>query len=369
MINVIRGVIQSTWRRGIQADGSKGIYHEFKLSGNPWIGTGDESVNARLLTNNILIALAQRQMVLHCNANLKSTADTLFFKYDPNVIPAQTANHFVISLNRNDRLRLINAPQPIIETVKQILSQYWSTRGGIQKERQYHASWEFKLSGTPWWACGDEAVMSRFVMCKILEGLQSQGWHVRAALDMCRRQNDKSVLAFYQSLPKIAPVVCLSFNDECKIRLINAPQEFVGLCRDIIQARWIKGIRDEKALNTPCMAYQFKLFGNPWSGYSIVDGLHIRSMLCFILQMLASRGWKLLISADISAKYVHRDKAPDYPLDVHSWWFTYATEPQQQHIAGGYGFTSSQYGFASPSASGMEFARPPSYEPATESNK
>ena len=30
-----------------------------------------------------------------------------------------------------------------------------------------------------------------------------------------------------------------------------------------------------------------------------------------------------MCSADVSSKYIHQDKGPDYPLDVHSWYFMY----------------------------------------------
>ena len=53
------------------------------------------------------------------------------------------------------------------------------------------------------------------------------------------------------------------------------------------------------------------------------DGIHGRAILLGLLCQFYSFGWRLVCSADVSAKYVHRDKGPDYPLDVHSWWFMY----------------------------------------------
>ena len=34
-------------------------------------------------------------------------------------------------------------------------------------------------------------------------------------------------------------------------------------------------------------------------------------------------GWKVVASADVSAKYVHPDHGSDYPIDVHSWYLVY----------------------------------------------
>ena len=53
------------------------------------------------------------------------------------------------------------------------------------------------------------------------------------------------------------------------------------------------------------------------------DGLHARNMICHLFSALASHGWKAVISADVSAKYVHQDKGPDYPIDVDSIFFLY----------------------------------------------
>lgn len=65
---------------------------------------------------------------------------------------------------------------------------------------------------------------------------------------------------------------------------------------------------------------EFKLLGNPWGdGISGHDGIHGRSLICHLVHVLANHHWKLVTSADVSAKYVHRDKAPDYPIDVAAY--------------------------------------------------
>ena len=50
---------------------------------------------------------------------------------------------------------------------------------------------------------------------------------------------------------------------------------------------------------------------------------HARSMLLLALKEAARYGWQLSASADVSAKYVHQENGPDYPADVHSWFFCY----------------------------------------------
>lgn len=69
---------------------------------------------------------------------------------------------------------------------------------------------------------------------------------------------------------------------------------------------------------------EFKLLGNPWGdGISGHDGIHGRSLMCHLFHVLANHHWRPVTSADVSAKYVHRDKGPDYPIDVDSIFFTF----------------------------------------------
>ena len=327
MLAVIKDAVVKTWRRGIQSEGPNENSYEIKLSGNPWFSQAEESVQARLLLVMIISALAQQHWMFHATANIKSTSDSLFFKYDPDSAGPQVCQHFVISLNNTDRLRLINAPQSMIPVVRQVITSVWTVMGGIQKEQDYYGSWEFKLSGNPWWSVGNESVMARFLICKILEALQSQGWSVKTSVDISRKSQDKSILMFVSSQPKSLPIMCLSFNDVDKIRLINAPQEFIGVCREILKAKWYKGIAVEEQMKTSCTAHEFKLHGNPWHGAGN-QSQHIRSLLCYIIQAFKASGWRYLMSADVSAKYHKQgENGPTYSVDVNSLWFTY--EPAQ----------------------------------------
>lgn len=80
-----------------------------------------------------------------------------------------------------------------------------------------------------------------------------------------------------------------------------------------------------------------------------------------------------MTSADVSAKYVHQDKGPDYPIDVDSIFFTFdptaAVQPAAPPPQVPYYQPYSQpfapppsYGFTSPPPSYGSTA-PPSYEP------
>ncbi|XP_031552279.1 uncharacterized protein LOC116289481 [Actinia tenebrosa] len=134
------------------------------------------------------------------------------------------------------------------------------------------------------------------------------------------------------------------------MRLINAPQEFTGVCRDILKAKWYRGICKEQPMGTSCSTHEFKLNGNPWCGgvYS-TQAIHIRSMLCYIIQAFKAHGWKFLVSADVSAKFQQADQGPCYPVDVHSWWFVYEPEsPPLQPTAPSYGLSTGSSAFPLP---------------------
>ena len=110
---------------------------------------------------------------------------------------------------------------------------------------------------------------------------------------------------------------------------------------------------------------EFKLLGNPWGdGLTGYDGLHGRSLICHLFHALANHHWKPVTSADVSAKYVHQDKGPDYPIDVDSIFFTFdpaaAVQPSAPPPQVPYYQPYSQP-FAPPPPYG--FTAPPPYEP------
>lgn len=318
-------VIVRFWGRGIQSETPTVNAYEFKLCGNPWYAGGSETVQARLLLALIISSLAQQHWVFHGAVNIKSTSDNMFFRYDPQNASPLINHHFVLSLNDSDKLRLINAPQEIIPVIKETILSTWSVMGGIQREQDYHGSWEFKMCGNPWWTYGSEAVMARYLICKLLEALRGRGWTVKTTLDVSRSSRDKSIFILAPSqYPDTAPVMCLSFSDTDKIRLINAPEDLTNIVREILMSRWYKGVAREERMQTHCIAHEFKLNGNPLHGIMTGEALHIRALLCYVLQAFTARGWRYLAAADVSARY-HKEgeHGPEYPVDVHSWWFVY----------------------------------------------
>lgn len=94
------------------------------------------------------------------------------------------------------------------------------------------------------------------------------------------------------------------------------------------------------------------------------DGYHGRALLLALLTSYTAFGWRLVCSADVSSKYIHQQHGPDYPLDVHSWYFMYDESLLANPPPPPVGFPApAPVGF--PTASPVEFAAPPPTYEAT----
>ena len=174
------------------------------------------NLHSRVLLQAIISRLFLKNWNLYGNSNLKSTANTLFFQYDPNMVQGmmgvrglQPPAHFTISLNSNDLLKVIGAPESLPSVVRDVIQGCWFK--GIQDSSSYSGSWQFKLRGTPaWWVEGKETVESRFLILKLMEAMQACGWNLVASIDSSRKASDKSSLVFRQSQPKQSPFLWAS---------------------------------------------------------------------------------------------------------------------------------------------------------------
>ena len=62
---------------------------------------------------------------------------------------------------------------------------------------------------------------------------------------------------------------------------------------------------------------QWKLAGSIWD----FSNYYGKALAMHLLSTMNRFHYALYVSADVSAKYVHRENAPDYPIDMHSWFF------------------------------------------------
>ena len=97
----------------------------------------------------------------------------------------------ILSLNRTDRLRLINFEPQVAQIVKETIMKFFqNSPPGISN---YHGATEFKLKGNPFLCAGYESVLTRQLLCRIFEALSSKGWKIITTLDVSQKLTDKSI--------------------------------------------------------------------------------------------------------------------------------------------------------------------------------
>ena len=130
-------------------------------------------------------------------------------------------------------------------------------------------------------------------------------------------------------------------------------QTIFQACQNVIQRQYVLGVQRIQRYGN---SLEFKLIGNPWNGdIDGHDGLHGRSLICHLINALASRSWRPVTSADVSAKYVHPDKGADYPIDVDSIFFAHDPTPVQPAASQPYG--------PPPPYDSVQYDNPPPYDP------
>lgn len=180
VINSMRTAITHSWG-SIQNESDYYSTHEFKLRGNPWHGQGEDAVHSRRLLAAILRTMATFGWNLLQAADVSKKPhdkDTLFFEKG---MPDPDVSLFAMSFNMQDRIRIIDAPS-FAACVKDAIQRRW--HNGIQKERNYCGSIEFKLSGRPWYPNGSECVSGRMLLCQIIANIRAYGYKLYGSVDI-----------------------------------------------------------------------------------------------------------------------------------------------------------------------------------------
>lgn len=180
VVDAMRTAISNSWGK-IQNEGDYHSAYEFKLKGYPWYGKGDDSVLSRRLLAAVLKTMAQFGWNLLQAADVSKKPDdkdTLFFEKGT---PDPDADLFAMSFNMGDRIRIIDAPS-FVDCVKSAVQSQW--HDGIQDQRDYYGSIEFKLSGKPWYPTGSESVHGRMLLCQIIANIRAKGYKLYGSIDI-----------------------------------------------------------------------------------------------------------------------------------------------------------------------------------------
>ncbi|KDQ10254.1 hypothetical protein BOTBODRAFT_178287 [Botryobasidium botryosum FD-172 SS1] len=202
------------------------------------------------------------------------------------VVPSYTAyQHACLTLDARDCLRLIHFPPQITsEVVRDALKHSW--KRGIQTERTYAESHEFKLCGYPWHGTGKDAVTTRTMMGAL-----------NVTTDVSRKSYDTDSLFFRYNgavVPQPSTFFAIAFNQSDLIRLIEAPSDVLQAVQHLLSCNVQK-----ESWKIPDAAYDFKLKGYPWyaSGENAVTA---RVLLLQLLDVLTTVGFEIYASIDMT---------------------------------------------------------------------
>jgi len=198
-----------------------------------------------------------------------------------------------LSLHQTDRIRLLQF-SATENGIREVIRRNWHR--GIQSERPYSSSHEFKLSGNPWDGQGSDAIPARIVIREILAYLYSIGWVLYASTDVSKKRLDKDTLIFRKvQPPPVARWVSISFNQHDRLRLIGAPPELISAVQNLLRS--MRFIQQEFWKERHNNAYEFKLNGYPWTA-SGEETMRTRLLLLKLVEVLETNGWSLYASID-----------------------------------------------------------------------
>lgn len=200
-----------------------------------------------------------------------------------NGLPFQTT-FACLSLHLTDRIRLLDFPEVTIDFFRAVIREHWTS--GIQYERDYAGSFEFKLRGNPWQGRGNEAITSRRLIQNILHALHARGWVLMLSTDISKKLGDKDTLVFRHQVPEPAPCTWMSvaFSNSDRLRFIDAPVDLVQAMVPMVSP-WIQRVDGE----TESQCYDVKMNGYPW-GATGSETMEARRLMLALIKGLEQQG-------------------------------------------------------------------------------
>jgi hypothetical protein len=327
VVQYIKTVIVSHWPFGIQRERMIGKSWEFQLKQNPWSSYSSDRSQSFFSTSmiNSVMKLLYHQGWVNIGAvksgKRRYDLNALYFRFDQALRDINTnsepSQFIAISLNKIDKIRLINAPFDLANVVRTALLRNWPK--GIAKETLKNGAYEFQLRGDPWWCHGVDTVDSRRLISGILTLLKQTYWDLYATCVLTMNLSAKSVFFFRHDptgYTKESSITCVSLNESDKIRIMNCSDAHVSAVGESIHAGWPKGIKNKFCYGR---SIQFQLNGHPFNGdYAYLIYTSVITM--FIISNLERENLKLLCSAFVSGKY--RDFSDkSYSKGLSSFYF------------------------------------------------
>jgi hypothetical protein len=212
---------------------------------------------------------------------------------------------------------MIQFPPEDVSAIRGIIQQSWGK--GIQNERIYGSSYEFKLYGNPWHGQSSDAIPSRIVMREIFAHLFSQGWILHLNTDVSKSKFDKDSLIFrkQQSPPPASEWIAISFNQADRLRFIGAPQALLADVQMMLKEMRLLQAEDWK--DSRLGAWEYKLNGYPWHATG-EETMTTRMLLLRLLETLESRGWSVYASIDQNTASENRSETDSWYIVRDKSW-------------------------------------------------
>ena len=159
------------------------LSYEFKLNGSPWRGQGSDAIPARIVMRSILAYLFSAGWVLQTSTDVgkkEHDKSTLIFRKQET--PPPESEWIAISFNQTNRLRLIGANSQLIGAFRSMLKGTRVLQGESWKDKSRN-TWEFKIQGASWVATGEQRMVSRMLLLKMVETLERHGWTLYASVN------------------------------------------------------------------------------------------------------------------------------------------------------------------------------------------
>ena len=224
-----------------------------------------------------------------------------------------------LSLHQSDQIRLLQFPQSDIDSLRAVIKATYSL--GIQEERIYGESYEFKLRGHPWTGRGNEVIPSRILMREILAHLFQSGWIFHASTDCSKRRFDKDTLVFRKqhSLPPESEWIAICFEHSDTLRVVGADEFLTSAVRELLQS--MKLLQVESWKDRRLGAKDFKMHGRLWVPNG-EETMKMRLLLLKLLECLESHGLSLYATIDQCSSGANKQNVTDswYCVRDKAWF-------------------------------------------------
>ncbi|KAG8358070.1 hypothetical protein FVEN_g4015 [Fusarium venenatum] len=218
---------------------------------------------------------------------------------DPPIFKTQFA---CITINKHDRIRLMNFTQVEVQAVKQVVKTRW--KPGLAQTRPYGESTEIWVRGRPWAYDSNGNDDARRLILWILETLFDLGWVVQCSLDITRKSESKDSLIFRKQDPVPPPCdwICVSFDNSDKLKIVDSPP------KDLTDAILKTFGRDVRRREITPERFKIHIGIQPWEP-SGTDTVTTRLLLLKLVETLERCGFT--VYATIGSKGENEEGAAD----------------------------------------------------------